>query len=206
MNTQPKIIMKTIAVLMGFASILFAVYYLAITFGMGNLQLFAFMVIIIPSVSVVGAAFICGYIVPKWNWKRSLCIGLILAALIYGVGTFSTSIFNVAPDAISEQDKQMDKLYDELDRKAYEAMLEQGLISEGEKIYSGPVDGNAPDTNPKDKSDNDIAYSELYVGLTKSDTTSEILSAALNVLLAFGAGLAGIKVKMLSDKRKGQRV
>lgn len=34
----------------------------------------------------------------------------------------------------SPNDEQMDELYDELDKKAYEYMLEQGLISESEEI------------------------------------------------------------------------
>lgn len=199
MNTKSKSMIRTAVVLAGFSLVLLAVYFLTITYGMKNLQLFAFMIIAIPSICVAIAAFLCGFGTPEWKWKKGIFIGIVLAVLTYGIGTFSTSIFNVSSDSLSEQDALMNELYDELDRKAYEAMLEQGLISEGEEIYSGPVEGDSPDA------DSDIAYSELYVGLSKSDTTSEILSAVINTLLAVGAGFAGAKVKVhLSKRREGQ--
>lgn len=196
MNTKSKSIIRPVIVLAGFSLVLSAVYFLAITYGMKNLQLFAFMIIAIPSICVAISAFLCGYNAPEWKWKRGILIGIVLAVLTYGVGTFSTNIFNVSPDSLSKQDALMSELYDELDRKAYEAMLEQGLISKGEEIYSGPVEGNSPHM------DSDVAYSELYVGLSKSDTASEILSAVINTLLAVGAGFAGAKAKMHLNKRK----
>jgi len=191
MNMKSKSIARTAIVLIIFSLVIVALHYYALTYAIKNLNLFAFMLIGAPGICIVAAAFLCGYFATEWNWKRSLLVGVMLAALTFCIGTLSTSIFHVSPDSLSEQDALMNELYEELDRKAYEAMLEQGLISEGEKIYSAPLESNSPDI------DSEIAYSELYVGITESNTASEILSIIIHILLAAGASFAGAKVKKL---------
>lgn len=195
MNMKSKSIARTAIALTVFSLVLLTLYYYAFTYTMKNLNLFAFMIIGAPGICLMAAAFLCGYFESEWNWKRSLLVGIILAALTFCIGTLSTNIFHVSPDSLSEQEALMNELYEELDRKAYEAMLEQGLISEGEKIYSSPLESNSPGT------DSEIAYSELYVGLGKSDTVSEILSIIIHILLAAGAGFAGARVKKLKAHR-----
>lgn len=206
MNVKSKNLIIIITVLLGFTISLLAIYYLALTYSIGNLQLFAFIVLVIPSVFIMGVAFIFGFFMPGWSWKKGVFNSILLALLTYAIGTFSISTFNMASDSISKQDEHMDMLYDELDKKAYAAMIEQGIISEGEEISSGPVGGDSPDAASKDTSNGKIAYSEVYVGLGESDTISEILSIILHILLALGTGFAGAKVKLLSDKRKEQHV
>ena len=76
---------------------------------------------------------------------------------------------------LSPNDELMDELYDELDKKAYEYMLEQGLISEGE---------------------------EIYVGIQKSDPVTDLIGNVITFLVAYGLSYAGWKVSNKKNKRE----
>lgn len=130
------------------AGLIFAVNFAAVKYCMENINVFAAMTLIVPVVIVAAAAFAEGVQI-KWNWKKGLCIALVLTLVSFGIERMVVKISgNQLPDLISgvtassgqPSDELMAEIYDELDKKAYEYMLEQGLISEGDEILhsAGP--------------------------------------------------------------------
>lgn len=178
------------------AFVLVGITCFAIICCTGNLNLFTIMVLVIPTVCIALAALIIGFYV-DWNWKRGMGAALILTLISFGTGQLvllvAGSRFDeiVADEPQGNSDDDLTKeLYDELDKKAYEYMLKQGLISEGEEIYGG--EGNiggdeADDTDGK-------LHSELYVGISKSDPGTELIGNILTFLIAFGMCFAGSKI------------
>lgn len=186
------------------AGLIFAVNFAAVKYCMENINVFAALTLIVPVVIVAAAAFAEGIQI-KWNWKKGLCIALVLTLVSFGIERMVVKISgNQLPDLTSgvtassgqPSDELMAELYDELDKKAYEYMLEQGLISEGDEILGG--DQILPNQNQSDNegaSDNGELRGETYVGIQAADPTTELLGNLLTLLIAFGASFAGSKVR-----------
>lgn len=186
------------------AGLIFVANFAAVKYCMGNINVFAAMMLIVPVVIVAVAAFAEGGQI-KWTWKKGLCIALALTLVSFGIEHIVVAVSgNQLPDLPSDvtasngqpSDEFMNELYDELDRKAYEYMLEQGLISEGDEIWGG--DQISPNQNPSGNdgtSDNGELRGETYVGIQAADPTTELLGNLLTLLIAFGASFAGGKVR-----------
>ncbi len=115
---------------------------------------------------------------------------------------WNTSEENMEASAeANTEDEFMNELYDELDKQAYAYMLEQGLISEGDKIYAGEknygFENNGAENAGKgiNGETTEIASSEMYVGIQKSDSATELIGNIVTFFIAFGAGMAGSKIK-----------
>lgn len=197
---------------------LLVVNYLAVKFCIGNLTLFTVFILVVPIIGIAVAAFIIGYLV-KGNWKTGICVALILTLVSFGTGRFAvwmggTHLENLVtddPQNSSDEDNSKDNdsedalkddLYDELDKKAYQYMLENGLISEGEEIHGGEgtIDGKESGTDERASDDNDIASSEMYVGIQQSDSTTELIGNIITFLIAFGMSCAGGRLRMKREK------
>lgn len=183
--------------------------YVAVACCIGNLQLFTAFVLVVPIVCIAAVSFIIGYRI-KWNWKCGICIALILTLISWGTSQFIVLMAGNDLDSIGEielqdnsqnapNDELMDELYDELDKKAYEYMLEQGLISEGEKIFGGDkaVNGKDFDGNTENSivDQNEIARTEMYVGIQMSDSVTELIGNIITFLVAYGLNFVGYKAK-----------
>lgn len=186
------------------ALLIFAVNFSAVKYCMGNINIFAVMTLVVPAVIVAAAAFSMG-LQTKWNWKKGLCIALVLTLVSFGMERMVV-VFNgnQQPDLTADtpansgqpSNELMDELYDELDRKAYEYMLEQGLISEGDEIRGGDqISPNQDQSGNDDVSDNGELRGETYVGIQAADPTTELLGNLLTLLIAFGASFAGSKMQ-----------
>ncbi|WP_310604762.1 hypothetical protein [Anaerosporobacter sp.] len=198
------------------ASVLLLVNYLAVTFCIENLKLFTALVLVVPMVCIAIVAFIIGYHM-RWNWKRSIGIALVLTLISYGAGQLPILIAGDSMESVvvdeekaslssSADEELMNELYDELDKKAYEYMLEQGLISDGEEIYGGEdsINGNASDETAKkgEETDNEVLHSELYVGIQKADSTTELIGNVLTFFVALGLSVVGRKVRCSFDAKR----
>ena len=198
------------------ACILLLINYVAVTCCLGNLQLFTALVLVVPIICIAAISFIIGYRI-KWNWKYGICIALILTLISWGTSQIIVLVAGNDLSSIEESelpdnspktpnDELMDELYDELDKKAYEYMLEQGLISEGEEIYGGDKTiGGESSENAKEKGnidDNEIASTEMYVGIQKSDPFTELIVNIITFLIAYGLSYAGYKV----SRRKARKI
>ena len=198
------------------ACILLLINYVAVTCCIGNLQLFTALVLVVPIICIAAVSFIIGYRI-KWNWKYGICIALILTLISWGTSQIIVLVAGNDLSSIEESelpdnspktpnDELMDELYDELDKKAYEYMLEQGLISEGEEIYGGDKTiGGETSENAKEKGnidDNEIASTEMYVGIQKSDPVTELIGNIITFLIAYGLSYAGYKV----SRRKARKI
>lgn len=179
--------------------------YVAVTFFTGNITVFAALTVAFPTLCIMTFAFVIGRLI-EWNWKKGLCLALVLVLISYGTGLLSQLLIgdkfqDISVDTSGESlddNALMQEIYDELDRQAYEYMLEQGLISEGEEIYSGdPVIGERENAAKSDgnEEDNVIVGSEMVFGIQKSDPTTELLGNLLDFILAFGFSFFGYKVK-----------
>lgn len=191
------------------ACILLLINYVAVTCCIGNLQLFTALVLVVPIICIVAVSFIIGYRI-KWNWKYGVCIALILTLISWGTSQLIVLMAGNDLDSIGEIELQdnsqnasnnelMDELYDELDKKAYEYMLEQGLISEGEEIFGGDktVDGKDSDGNTGNSivNQNEIASTEMYIGIQMSDPVTELIGSIITFLVAYGLIFVGYKAK-----------
>ena len=189
---------RIIIVLAGFAALLFGTNLFNLTYGIKNLSIFTFVMIVVPILYIIIAGFLLGYL-SLWSIKKGICFALILTFLSWGISSLAATI--ISPESITAQvqtqDEIMSELYDELDRKAYEMMLEQGLIEEGDVITHEPAMGAIPESI-------DGEYSEMYVGIVESDPTMELMSIILDFIFAFGAGFAGYKVKNMVKKKRLQ--
>lgn len=189
----------------------FTSYYIAIKYCIQNAALFAVMMLILPIIIISAAAFAVGFQI-RWNWKKGLCIALTLTLLSLISGYAATAVSgnnlsDISSETIADNhqttdDELMDDLYDELDRKAYDYMLEQGLISEGEEIYSEGEKTTPGSEQPDSSSDTEELYSEMYVGIQKSDPVTEFISNLLTLLIAFGASFAGGKMHIRQTSEK----
>lgn len=192
------------------ACVFLLVNYLAVTFCVGNLGLFTMLVLVVPILCIAIVSFVIGYRI-KWTWKYGICIAIILTLLSWGASQMTVFMAGNMFDSLTaadephqdisenQNDELMDELYSELDKKAYEYMLEQGLISEGEEIYGGDKSiGNKDETgNTEDDTGNDseIVSSEMYVGIQKSDPVTELIGNIITFLVAYGLSFTGYKIK-----------
>lgn len=195
------------------ACILLLINYVAVTCCLGNLQLFTALVLVVPIICIAAVSFIIGYRI-KWNWKYGICIALILTLISWGTSQLIVLMAGNDLDSNGEielqdnsqnapNDELMDELYDELDKKAYEYMLEQGLISEDEEIHGGDktIGGEDSENKKENENNNEIASTEIYVGIQKSDPVTELIGNVITFLVAFGLSYAGYKV----SNKKGRR-
>lgn len=196
------------------ACILLLINYVAVTCCLGNLQLFTALVLVVPIICIAAVSFIIGYRI-KWNWKYGVCIALILTLISWGTSQLIVLMAGNDLDSNGEielqdnsqnapNDELMDELYDELDKKAYEYMLEQGLISEGEEIYGGDktIGGEDSENKKENENNNEIASTEIYVGIQKSDPVTELIGNVITFLVAYGLSYAGWKVSNKKSKRE----
>lgn len=187
------------------ACILGLINYLAVTYCIENLKLFTALVLVVPTICIAIAAFFIGYQI-KWDWKKGICISLVLTLISFGTSQLIVVMAGDRLDNIginefqdntqnASNDELMDELYEELDKKAYEYMISQGLISEGEEIYGGEgtIGGKALDNSEEndDTFDEQIVSSELYVGIQKSDPVTELIGNVMTFFAAFGFSFAG---------------
>ncbi len=199
------------------ACILGVVNYFAVTYCIGNLKLFTVLLLVVPIICIAALAFFIGYQI-KWDWKKGICISLVLTLISFGTSQLAVVMAGNQLDNIgtkeyqnntqnTSNDELMDELYNELDKKAYEYMLSQGLISEGEEIYGGEgtIDGKAFD-NEENKVgfDEKIVSSELYVGIQKSDPATEMIGNVMTFFVVFGFSYAGnaVKIRKITKKKK----
>lgn len=198
------------------ACVLLTLSYVAVTCCIGNLQLFTALVLVVPIICIAAVSFIIGYRI-KWNWKYGICVALILTLISWGTSQVIAIIAGSGLGSIGENELQdisqnapndelMDELYGELDKKAYEYMLEQGLVSEGEEIYGGDktISGEESWDKKEDgnKDSNEIASTEMYVGIQKSDPVTELIGNVIIFLVAYGLSYAGYKVSKKRDKQE----
>lgn len=194
--------------------ILLLINYVAVTCCLGNLQLFTALVLVVPIICIAAVSFIIGYRI-RWNWKYGICIAFILTLISWGTSQLIVLMAGNDLDSNGEielqdnsqnapNDELMDELYDELDKKAYEYMLEQGLISEGEEIYGGDktIGGEDSENKKENENNNEIASTEIYVGIQKSDPVTELMGNVITFLVAYGLSYAGWKVSNKKSKRE----
>ena len=185
--------------------VLLLINYVAVTYCVGNLQLFTALVLGVPIICIAAISFIIGYRI-KWNWKYGICIALILTLISWGTSQLIVLMAGNDLDSNGEielqdnsQNAPNDELYDELDKKAYEYMLEQGLISEGEEIFGGDitVDGKGSDGNTGNNivNQDEIASTEMYVGIQMSDPVTELIGNIITFFVAYGLNFVGYKAK-----------
>ena len=194
------------------ACVLLLINYAAVTCCMGNLQLFTALVLVVPIICIAAVSFIIGYRI-KWNWKCGICIAFILTLISWGTSRLAIFMTGNRFDNVeffesqdnsqnALNDELMDELYGELDKKAYEFMLESGLISEDEEIYGGSKTAGEMDSDcTMGNFNTEIVSTEIYAGIQKSDAVTELIGNIVTITAAYGLNFAGYKAK----KRRGLR-
>lgn len=186
--------------------ILLIINYVAVTCFIGKLELFTILVLVVPMLCVAAVSFIIGYRI-KWKWKRGILIALVLTLISWGTSRLTVFMAGNRLNSVGEaetwdnslntsNDELMDELYNELDKKAYEYMLEQGLISEGEEIFSDDKTADSKDFGDKkeDVNNDEIASSKMYMGVQKSDPVTEVIGNIITFLIAYGLSFFGYQI------------
>ena len=176
--------------------------------GKINLMFFVVLNLILPSLVVIIANAVINYS-KDGTVKKCFMHAVILAILsmVINLGAvgivgdraidnlIETEIVNV-----NSNEEPNQEIMDELDRLARQKMLEEGLISEDEIIYSEPYRVNE---NVDEIDDNNLAGEQLVgtwdVQIEKENTLSTITGVFLDILLAFIGGVIGLK---LNDRKK----
>lgn len=173
----------------------------------GDISLMAFVVLnlVLPSFIIIVANAVINYS-KKGTVKRCLVHAVVLAVLSMVINLSATGIVGdqaidnlVETEIINNNEGPSQEIMDELDRLARQKMIEEGLISEDEIIYSEPyvVNGNVGGENG-----NGLAGEQLAgtwdVQIEKENTLSTITGVLLDILLAFIGGVIGMK---LSNKK-----
>ena len=172
----------------------------------------AFVVInlICPSLIIIIANAVINYDKSS-TIKKCLLHAVVLAALSLTVNLGATQLVgDKAVDNLIGSEKTENKeseepdqeIMDELDRQARQKMIDEGLISEDEEIYSEPY-GNSQKIDGGDKSDeaNGQLTGTWDVQVEKENTLSTVTGALLDIVLAFIGGMAGATIR----KRKHQQ-
>lgn len=170
-----------------------------------KMSLMAFVVInlVLPALIIIIANGVINY-GKESSVKKCLLHAVILAMLSLVINLGATQIIGdqVIDDVIestqvgsSESIEQ--ELLDELDRQARQKMIEEGLISEDEIIYSEPfISGGEVEG---DAMVNGQLTGTWDVQIEKENTLSTVTGAILDILLAFVGGVIGAK---LSEKKR----
>lgn len=179
---------------------------------MGRISLMAFVVInlICPSLIIIIANAVINYDKSS-TIKKCLLHAVVLAALSLTVNLGATQLVgDKAVDNLIGSEKTENKeseepdqeIMDELDRQARQKMIDEGLISEDEEIYSEPY-GNSQKIDGGDESDeaNRQLTGTWDVQVEKENTLSTVTGALLDIVLAFIGGMAGATIR----KRKHQQ-
>lgn len=174
----------------------------------GEISLMAFVVLnlVPPSLIIIVANAVINYS-KEGTVKRCLMHAVVLALLSMVINLCATRIVGdqaidnlIETETINNNEGPSQEILDELDRLARQKMIEEGLISEDEIIYSEPY---IVDENVDGENGNSLANEQLTgtwdVQIEKENTLSTITGAFLDILLAFIGGVVGLK---LSNKKK----
>ena len=102
------------------ACIIGLINYLAVTYCIENLKLLTALVLVVPTICIAIAAFFIGYQI-KWDWKRGICISLVLTLISFGTSQLAVVMAGDKLDNIgtnefhdNTQNTSNDELMDEL--------------------------------------------------------------------------------------------
>lgn len=185
---------------------------------LGSIGLVTFVVInlVLPSVIIMIANAVINY-GKGGTIKKCLLHAVILAALSLAINLGTTQIMgnNAVENLIAsegntdEADEGADQeIMDELDRQARQKMIDEGLISEDEEIYSEPY-GNSEKIDGTDKEDgSDQQLTGTWdVQIEEENPLSTATGAILDILLAFLGGMIGLKIgnkkSLMKENRHG---
>jgi len=155
--------------------------------GEMSLMTFAFINLLPPTLIITIANFIIQYR-KKTSVKGCFLHAFFLALLSLTINMAATEVVGeqVIDNAIESEANQ--EIWDELDRLARQKMIEEGLITEDEIIYSEPYIGGNSGTN-----------SEQLVGtwdvqIEKENALSMLTGGVLDIILSFVGGMLGMKL------------
>lgn len=169
----------------------------------GEIDLMTFAVVnLLPSTLIIVVANIIIQYRKGTTVKSCLVHAVFLSMLSLVINFAATKVVGeqVIDNAIeSESEKITDgpsqELLDELDRLARQKMIEEGLISEDEIIYSEPYIGGE---NAK-SNDGEQLIGTWDVQVEKENALSTVMGVMLDILLAFFGGVIGLKLR---DRKK----
>ena len=169
----------------------------------GNIDLIGFAVLnlVLPFLLIIAANAVINYS-RKATVKSCLVHAVILALLsmvinLSAAGIAGDQVIDDLVEAGTDSNEGPDQeILDELDRLARQKMIEEGLISEDEVIYSEPYMVNE---NADGENGSSLAGEQLTgtwdVQIEKENMLSTITGVFLDILLAFGGGVAGMKLR-----------
>lgn len=169
----------------------------------GNINLLGFAVLnlVLPFLIIIAANAVIHYS-RKATIKSCLVHAVILALLsmvinLSAAGIAGDQVIDDLVEAGTDSNEGPDQeILDELDRLARQKMIEEGLISEDEVIYSEPymVHENTDGENGSSLSGEQLTGT-WDVQIEKENMLSTITGVFLDILLAFGGGVAGMKLR-----------
>lgn len=191
----------------GIALILTRVLVYSIT---GEIGMTAFVIInlLLPSLIIIIANGVINYDNGS-NIKKCLLHAVILAMLSLVINLGSTKVMGnkvmdnlIESEQIGTSEGVESELLDELDRQARQKMLEEGLISEDDEIYSEPYVNSE---EVEEENDSVLSEGQLTgtwdVQIEKENTLSTITGAILDILLAFIGGALSLKFREKKEEK-----
>lgn len=172
--------------------------------GGTNLVAFVMINLMLPSLIIMIANGVINYSTGS-SIKKCLLHAVILAMLSLVVNLGATALVgNQVVDMVESEETGYDEsvnqeLLDELDKQARQKMIDEGLISEDDEIYSEPF-VNSGETGESVVSDGGMTGT-WDTQIEKENPLSTITGAFLDVLLAFVSGMISVKIRKKKEER-----
>lgn len=171
-----------------------------------NLLVFMIVNIVIPSLIVIIASGIIHY-GNKGTVKKCLLNAVALAMLSLLVNFGATGLMGTQmKNYLLEKEEEQNlggsdlEIFEELDRQARQKMLDEGLISEGDEIYSEPFMGSNYSNEISEKPlESEKLTGTWDVQMEGESMSSTVTGVILDIVLAFISGLVAAKI---GEKRK----
>lgn len=180
--------------------------------GKTSLMMFVIINLVCPSLIIIIANAVINYD-EKSTMKKCLLHAVILAVLSLAINLGATQVIGdkavenligseeTGGNGGKDSNNPDQEIMDELDRQARQKMIDEGLISEDEEIYSKPYGNSEKIDGSDDASGTDSGLTGTWdVQVEKENALSTVTGSLLDIVLAFIGGMAGAQMKKRKKK------
>lgn len=196
---------KTIVIYLS-AFIAFILVRLFVHMNISHLSVLSFFLVnmILPSIILLLANAALN-MNAEFSVKKCLIHAVALGVVLLGINLTYTQFFagNVVNQLISQSasvapqpgQESQGGILDALDEQARKKLIEEGVIQEGDELYSEPYTGEETESVPTTVVPDEELRAEWDVQIQGESTQTMITGTFLNILIAFIGGFLGYKGK-----------
>lgn len=183
--------MKRIAIVYGVYVALKVAIFLTLYVALSSMSIITSMALnlILPTIALFIASVVINF-GEKSTIKTCLIHAIVLSVLTLAFSLAQGKVLAYENnDSIANSNEAVSG--DWLDQLAIQKMIEEGLIEEGEEIYTEPYVG---DDNTQSVNSPEQLYAEWDVQMVEQTPLATVTEALFNLVVAFLGGIVGLKV------------